>query len=309
MAALPARNIFDGSSAPATSTMKAALGSLRDFLADLLGTTGTAADARTALSIPALSEIAGFGTGCGLSTAGGSATMTIQPGAWLDSTNVKMLVLPSVYTKTTSSWAVGTAAGAYSRAGAIPANQHLAWYLIRRPDTGLVDVCVSPSMTGLVAADYVSGSGLVANAYTQFRRLAFWPTASSLWAAMTQDGNKFWKQVPTLDIDSTSFVSAATLYTLAMPTGVKLEAMLTSFKIQGASGLINFWSPSLGAGLTPSTTVAPLGKSYSDSATGATINSFTVLTNTSGQIYGAATAGTQTVRLVCEGWIDTRGLP
>jgi hypothetical protein len=49
--ALPARNIFDGTANPITSTMKTAMGSLRDFLADLLGTTGVAADARTALDV------------------------------------------------------------------------------------------------------------------------------------------------------------------------------------------------------------------------------------------------------------------
>jgi hypothetical protein len=49
MPALPARNIFDGTAVPATSTMKSTLGTLRDFLAALLGTTGTAVDARTAL--------------------------------------------------------------------------------------------------------------------------------------------------------------------------------------------------------------------------------------------------------------------
>ena len=49
--ALPARNIFDGTATPSTSTAKGAFGSLRDFLAGLLGTTGAAADAQTALGL------------------------------------------------------------------------------------------------------------------------------------------------------------------------------------------------------------------------------------------------------------------
>jgi hypothetical protein len=49
--ALPARNIFDGTANPITSTMKTAMGSLRDYLAGLLGTTGAASDARTALDV------------------------------------------------------------------------------------------------------------------------------------------------------------------------------------------------------------------------------------------------------------------
>lgn len=50
MALLPARNILDGTALPVTSQMKAALGGLRDFLADLLGTDSSDPDAaRTAL--------------------------------------------------------------------------------------------------------------------------------------------------------------------------------------------------------------------------------------------------------------------
>jgi hypothetical protein len=47
--ALPARNIFDGTATPVTSTFKSTMGSLRDYLASLLGTTGAAVDARLAL--------------------------------------------------------------------------------------------------------------------------------------------------------------------------------------------------------------------------------------------------------------------
>lgn len=48
---LPARNIFDGTAAPVTSTMKGALGGLRDYLAGLIGTTGAVADARAAMGV------------------------------------------------------------------------------------------------------------------------------------------------------------------------------------------------------------------------------------------------------------------
>ena len=48
MTALVAKNVLDGSKAPATTTseMKSALGSLRDFLAESLGTEGTTAFAK-----------------------------------------------------------------------------------------------------------------------------------------------------------------------------------------------------------------------------------------------------------------------
>lgn len=58
--ALPARNIFDGTAAPVTSAMKTALGSLRDYLASLIGTTGAAVDARAALGAAAVYGVRGL---------------------------------------------------------------------------------------------------------------------------------------------------------------------------------------------------------------------------------------------------------
>lgn len=53
MASLPNRNILDGSATPSTSSFQSAMGSLRDFLAGLLGADGTATTARTALNAAA----------------------------------------------------------------------------------------------------------------------------------------------------------------------------------------------------------------------------------------------------------------
>lgn len=47
---LPARDIFDGTALPVTSAMKAAMGSLRDYLAEQLGTTGGAPTAITSIN-------------------------------------------------------------------------------------------------------------------------------------------------------------------------------------------------------------------------------------------------------------------
>jgi hypothetical protein len=56
---LPARNIFDGTALPVTSTMKTSMGQLRDYLNDLLGSTGVDADACTALGAYQKSSILG----------------------------------------------------------------------------------------------------------------------------------------------------------------------------------------------------------------------------------------------------------
>ncbi|MFJ9531262.1 LamG-like jellyroll fold domain-containing protein [Herbaspirillum sp. NPDC101396] len=60
MSLLPNKNVLDGSKTPATSVaeMKAALGSIRDFLADLLGIdSADKAAARTALGVPADADV------------------------------------------------------------------------------------------------------------------------------------------------------------------------------------------------------------------------------------------------------------
>lgn len=62
MTALPAKNIFDGTANPTTSTMKTALGQLRDYLAGLLGTTGAPVDALAALGAASISQLANKNT-------------------------------------------------------------------------------------------------------------------------------------------------------------------------------------------------------------------------------------------------------
>lgn len=78
MALLPARNILDGTALPVTSQMKTALGSLRDYCSDLLGTdSSNKAAARAALGAAASganTDITSInGTSVALSTASGSA--------------------------------------------------------------------------------------------------------------------------------------------------------------------------------------------------------------------------------------------
>jgi hypothetical protein len=299
--ALPARNIFDGSSAPATSTMKSALGSLRDFLSDLLGATGSVMDARAALSIPALSEIAGFGTGCGLSTAGGSTTMTIQPGAWLDSTNAKMLVLSSVYTKTTAAWAVGSTSGGWARAGAAGASTVAHWYLIRRPDTGVVDVCASLSATGLVAADYAAGGGNIPAAYTQFRRIASWfVDGAAKWYQIYQRGDRFIFALPLTDYSTAVGVTTAITFAASVPSGNKYEWFggiryaLSDYVVlsdpdtpDNAAGIYNAQLSTNGAG-------------------GGFVSG--IFTNSSAQLRVRLNAGGGGVlNVTTHGWVDTRG--
>lgn len=70
---LPSQSILNGSSSPTTSQMQTALGSLYSYLAGLLGTTGAAVDARTAMSAAAL------GANSDITSMSALATLTHQP--------------------------------------------------------------------------------------------------------------------------------------------------------------------------------------------------------------------------------------
>src|SRR6185312_14564198 len=104
--------------------------------------------------------LAGHLYGLTLSTGGGSATFGIAAGEAADSTAVDLLSLGSAYTKTTAAWSLGSGGGALDT-GSIAANNFYHVFLIKRPDTGVVDVLVSLSATAPT---------LPAN-YTLFRRI------------------------------------------------------------------------------------------------------------------------------------------
>lgn len=87
--------------------------------------------------------------GLTLSTAGSSGTFGIAPGSAVDSAATDFMKLTSAYTKTTSSWALGTAAGSLDT-GTIANSTWYHAFLIKRPDTDVVDALTSLS-SGLVA--------------------------------------------------------------------------------------------------------------------------------------------------------------
>jgi len=259
------------------------------------GGTGatTAAAARVSLGVPSISNLRNYIDGYILNPA--SSTMNISVGIAMDSSNVELMSLVGI-AKTTSTWAVGTSNGGLDT-GSVANNTWYHFYIIKRTDTGVVDALFSTSATL---------PSLPTN-YDRYRRIGSAKTnGSAIWTSFYQIGDTFWWSAPVLDINSSSFADSSTLYTISTPLGVMVDANMTLFKLQGTSGIVNIWSPVLGA-IGASTTVSPLGKGYSDSASGASINTFDTLTNTSSQIYGGSSANNQTVKCVTNGWKDSRG--
>lgn len=153
---------------------------------DLLSTNNlsdvaSAATSRTNLGV----ANDGYIFGLELSTAGSSATFGISAGVAADSTNTYLMRLASAYTKTTSTWALGTGNGSLSSEETIQNSKWYHVYEIMRPDTGVVDILTSqaPSVTATVTMTIASpcvvtwtGSGLEVGAPVVFTTTGALPT-------------------------------------------------------------------------------------------------------------------------------------
>lgn len=251
--------------------------------------------------------------GLTLSTAGGSATFSVAAGEAADSGNAFMMALAAAISKTTAAWAAGTGNGAWDGGGANPATTGATWfhvYLIRRPDTGVVDVALSQN-----ASAPVFGVNIPA-AYTQYRRIGSMKTAAAnVWTKFIQDGDRFMWDVPIQDVPATANPgTAAQTRTISTPLGVRTRAIVVvvvDATNASTDGPINIYVSDL---------------SVTDSIPGSAVKNvqlFTpgitteiaygglveVMTNTSSQIrcrINQSAAGT-IFFLNTNGWFDSRG--
>lgn len=88
--------------------------------------------------------IRGYISGLNMSTPGTSTNMSVATGQAADNGSVTLINLLAAITKTTGAWAVGTGNGGLDE-GTIAASLLYYFFLIRRPDTAVVDVLYSQS--------------------------------------------------------------------------------------------------------------------------------------------------------------------
>lgn len=230
--------------------------------------------------------------GLTLSTAGSSTTMSVAAGQAADSTNAVAITLASAISKTTSAWAVGSTNGGLDT-GTIANSTWYYFYLIRRPDTGVVDVIFSLS----------ASSPTLPTNYTQYRYIGGAKTnGSAQWTLFVQDGDDFYWDTPVVDFTGAGSTTATTT-TLTVPRK-RVKAYL-NVQLQNAVAYI---SDLTNSNLAPTTDSAtnPLA-----SVGGAAGNAFlsgqvSVWTNTSAQIRRREST-TSTAGYVTLGWRDTRG--
>jgi hypothetical protein len=125
--------------------------------------------------------------------------------------------LASAYTKTTSSWAVGTAMAGALDTGSIANSTWYHVWLIERVDTGVVDVLVSLSAT----------APTMPTNYTRKRRIGAMKTMGPrIGFQFVQLGDEFLWGATVYDATNASLGDALShLITLTVPTGVQTTAL------------------------------------------------------------------------------------
>jgi hypothetical protein len=237
----------------------------------------------------------GYLGGLTLSTSGSSTTFSVAAGSCADSTNVYMMSLGSSINKTTSAWAVGTGNGALDT-GSIASSTWYHVFLIRRPDTGVVDVLVSLSAT----------SPSLPTNYSQFRRIGSIRTnGSSQWIKFVQDGDFFQWDTAVADVSATNPGASAVTRTLTVPNGVNVIAWVMTGLSAGASGEAVYLSDLAVADVAASNSNATLVAAPNANAG----VQATVRTNTASQIRSRNAIGgaTEVLRITTFGWYDSRG--
>lgn len=244
-------------------------------------------------------------TGLGMTWAS-TTTFTVAAGVATDSTNVIAMTLGSALTKSTSAWAVGTGNGGLDT-GAIAATTWYHVYLIRRSDTGVVDVLFSTS---------ASAPTMPTN-YGQKRRIGSVLTnGSSQFVKWIQDGDLFVWDVPVLDVNGAANPgTSAVTRTLTVPTGVRVRANMsvyveatTSAAAPGGIFISDLSQTDTAASGTVWSiySLVTYSASVTDAILGANVQ---CMTNTSGQVRSRLQVSTANtiLNISTNGWTDFRG--
>lgn len=261
-----------------------------DFKEITLG-SGLTFSGTTIVGVTNPNELYGYLSGLELSTAGSSSTFAVAAGAANDVSLGGLMYQTSSISKTTSSWAVGSGNGGLDT-GAIATSTWYHVYLIKRTDTGVVDVLFSTS----------ASSPTMPTSYTLKRRIGSMKTnGSSQWTSFTQYGDTFiWAAMAT---DSGTAGTSRSSLTVTVPTGVVVEALGRPSTAAGGTNQILF-TALVEADVAPTTTLGDLSQQASG---GSAFMRVAIFTNTSAQVGMRSSAAGTGIAFLTYGWRDLRG--
>lgn len=260
------------------------------------GIINSAALPNTTLAIP------GYLLGLTLSDTAGAPTTSIDIAAGqATSQNLATpmsIVLASAITAKSlaAGWAVGSNTGMLDTGTAANATYHI--FLIRRSDTGVVDVCASLSPTTPVTG------GNIPAAYDSWRRIGSILRVASVIRPFLQLGDTFTLISPIAN-RSNPAAAAPALVSLSVPLGIVVEPIISHFMAASAASAA---FAALGSALA-GTSTGIIQQVSSGGADIAYVNGG-FWTNTSAQLWFSLSVSAGTLLnadLRTLGWIDKRG--
>lgn len=225
---------------------------------------------------------------------------TVAPGVAADSGNSDFMVLSSALNKSIGAWTLGSGGGGLDTSGTVTLSTWYHVFLIKRPDTGVVDVCHSLSATAPTLGVSIPA------AYTLSRRIGSIRIGPSAMLTYVQFGDKFLWNPIVVDYNAAGLSAGVTgPIGLTVPPGVIVTAQFYS-SIVSAAGVI------IVAFASPSVTLAgannPTGN-ISLITAGVNMNTagqFSIETSTGSAIQMSSSAN-GSLYVATQGWIDRRG--
>lgn len=250
----------------------------------------------------ALNYQTGFLFGLTLSNNAGDATndIDIAAGAARDGTDGDTMIGAAITKQLDAAWAVGTNAGGRDT-GAIADGTWHVW-LIKRVDTGVVDVLFSLSAT----------APTMPTNYTLKRRIGSVVRAAGALRAFKQDGDRFRWVTPVSTINATNPGTAAVTRVLSVPTGLVLWADIVVQVANVTTGQIFTLITALDeTDRVPNAATGDL--TLASGTTTGTGSQFAanilIKTDTSAQVRSrlSASGASDVLNITTFGWVDTRG--
>jgi hypothetical protein len=230
----------------------------------------------------------------GLAISVSGTTLSVAVGEASDATAVSKMVLASTYSKTTSAWAVGSGNGGLDT-GTIANTTWYHVFLIKRLDTGVVDVLYSTSLSPTMPANY-----------TVKRRIGSRYYGAGSWAAVTQIGELVLWNTPALSVNGdTTITNTPVLRAVATPTGVVTEAyLIAAVSGSAANAAMLVSDPAVNQN---DSMIAAYHTAFANTATHYGFTETRVTTNSSAQVHVSSNVGGNAVYVLTRGWTDWRG--
>jgi hypothetical protein len=260
--------------------------------------SGSATVFISALAEDVLNPAKGYLFGLTMSNAADTANdITVAAGECTDEGGTELLVLSAAITKQLdAAWAVGTNAGGINT-GAEAISTWYEVHVIKRPDTGVVDVMFTT--TGNRAT-------LPAN-YTLQRRIGWIRNdAASAILQFTQIDDHFTLTTQVNDVAASVTTTAAAVALTAPPNSIaRFRAGVESTTSVNANAGIVF-SEIVEGNVTPAITTGIVSLGQWDLATGASAGHFELRVSATSTIEHDAQVGSGTFDISTYGWIDHR---